>query len=437
MHDPALWAGPGAALRDPDTGLATRALLLDRLKHALQRQRRTRALFAVLALVPEGMREMRAELAPAARAALLETVAARIQQAIRDSDTVASPSGSGFMVLLDPISSLADASFVADRIQRAVEAPLEVEGRTLVLTVRIGIVLADESYTHPLDLVRDAHAALGGIQLAARSHYRVFDPSLHAVTTPDLGAELGRALEEHQLTVEYQPIARVADGVTVAFNAVARWDHPRLGALGPERFMGAAEDAGLASRVEQWLLTSVCAEAASWPRERAGETTRVLVRISGRRFRNPTLPEEVWTVLGRTGLDPARLALTVTESVLMETGKPALEVLQQLHALGISLCIDNFGMGYFTFGHLHRFPVDLLRVESSFVGGLGVYDENEGVVRATAALARALGAEAIAAGAETAEQVELLRTMECRYAQGPAISAPLDAAAAAARLAAG
>jgi diguanylate cyclase (GGDEF)-like protein len=430
----AIWAGGVTAdsLRDPATGLATRALFLDRVKLSIQRRRRKRVLFAVLYLVVDRMREIRAEAGPEGAAELHTAIARRLLRCIRDSDTAAHPGGDGYALLLDDLAEVSDAARVAHRIQTDLEAPLFVAGRELRTTVRIGIAMTDDQYVRPQDVVRDAHTAAVAASAPGRVHYRMFDPSMHAVDTPrEMEGELAAALENGGLVLHYEPIVALGRGHVTGFQALLRWNHPRRGLLAGEEFLPVAEDAGLMGSLGRWALTEACRQARAWQQQLAsGRAPSVHLKLSAEHFRAEDLPRQVEAALSIHRLAPHLLTLEVPENVVMERGKPALEMMQALKQQGTRLIIDDFGMGYFSLGHLHRFPIDGFKIDRSFVGGLGVYDENHGIVRTIVSLAASLGVASLAEGVESPQQLVDLRAAGCGYAQGRHFSAPLDPAGA-------
>lgn len=428
----AIWAGGVTAdsLRDPATGLATRALFLDRVKLAIQRRRRKRVLFAVLYLVVDRMREIRAEAGPEGAAELHTAIARRLLRCIRDSDTGAHPGGDGYAILLDDLAEVSDAARVAQRIQADLEAPLHAGGHEVRTTVRIGIAMTDDQYVRPQDVVRDAHTAAVAAASPGRVHYRMFDPSMHAVDTPrEMEGELAAALENGGLALHWEPVVALSRGNVTGFQALLRWNHPRRGLLAAEEFMPVAEDAGLVVALGRWALNEAVRQARAWQQQLAsGRAPAVHLKLSAGHFRADDLPAQVEAALSCHRLAPHLLTLEVPEGTVMERGKPALDMMQALKQQGVRLLIDDFGMGYFSLGHLHRFPIDGFKIDRSFVGGLGVYDENHGIVRTIVSLAASLGVASLAEGVETPQQLADLRALGCGYAQGRTFAAPLTAA---------
>lgn len=422
------WSGDaGGGLRNPVTQLATRALFLDRVRHSILRRRRRQTLFAVLHVSLDRLREIGAAGGRATTAELLVAAARRLEGAVRETDTISHPGGDGFAVLLDDLTGPGDAARVAERIQRALEAPFSVGGTEISTPARIGIAVMGDSYTRPQDLLRDAYTAMRSVAGDGRVRFRVFDPSMHVVEAPRLDGELRGALERRELRVLFEPVVSLADGRLAGMEAVLCWEHPERGPLAPEHFAAAAEDAGLAVNLGRYLLGEACRRFRGWQyRHPSAAAATLHVDPSRVRLRWSDLAPETEEALRISALPPRALVLHLPEAAVMEAGKPALDVLNALKAQRVRLCLSEFGMGYFGLGHLHRFPLDALRIDRSFVRGLGIYDENTAIVRTIVALAASMGLRTHAEAVEEDEQADLLRSLGCGLAQGPRFSPPLD-----------
>lgn len=428
---------PGS-IRDPLTSLASRALFLDRIKHALLRRRRHRTLFAVVYVRVDRLREIHAEISVAAAEELFDTVASRLTACVRDTDLVSHPGGDGFALLLEDISDPSDAARVADRIQGSLEKTFDVGGHQVTTTARIGMAVVNDGHTRPQELVRDADAAVPQAAPPGRIHYRMFDPAMHVVSAPEMEDDLRKAAGRGELKVLLQPIAQLEGMRITGAEAVLRWDHPVRGSLAPAEFAPVAEEAGLSEPLGRWLLENACRTVREWQGRLPGSRDVALhVNLLDLRVPLAALPSLVAGVLRDTGFPPRSLVVQVPESDLFEAGRPALDVLHSLRELKVRNSIDRFGMDYFSLGHLHRFPIDVLRVDASFVRGLGIYTENAAIVRTIVMLAASLGLETLANGVDSPGQIGALRELGCEFGQGREVGEADEAAAIERRLVAG
>jgi diguanylate cyclase (GGDEF)-like protein/PAS domain S-box-containing protein len=428
------------AFYDPLTGLPNRALVLDRLAHALRRARRRDHVFAVLFLDLDRFKDINDSLGHLVGDQFLIAIARRLETCLRPGDTVARLGGDEFVILLEPIVDLHDALTVADRILKDLPAPVILQGQEVFTTTSIGIAPVSPEYDSPEDLLRDADTAMYRAKESGRARSMVFDPSMHAHVVRRLQVEtdLRRAVERQEFRVLYQPIVSLAGGRITGFEALVRWLHPQRGLLPPAEFVSAAEDNGLIVPIGLWVLRESCRQAREWQsRFPLQPSLAISVNISARQLAQADFLRQVGHVLQETGLDANTLTLEVTESALMQNFNASAALLAEMKALRIQLNLDDFGTGYSSLTHLHRFPVGVLKIHHSFVGRLDASPEHEEIVRTIITLAKNLRMNAVAEGVETAEQLRRLRALQCGFAQGYYFSPPLEAADASELLASG
>ena len=422
------------ALHDALTGLPNRALFLDRLGLALSRLERRPGLAAVFFLDLDYFKVVNDSLGHSAGDQVLIAVADRLQQCLRDGDTAARLGGDEFAVLCDDLIDEGEAVQIAERLGEAIAArPVALAGRDLVVTVSIGVAFATQSSQRPESLLRDADAAMYRAKERGRARYELFDAAMRAraVARLETEAALREAIDQEQLAIAYQPEVLLRDGRLVGAEALLRW-HPdtRVGAddgLPPADFIAVAEETGLIVPLGGWVVRQACRHMARW-REIAPDRApqNVSVNLSGRQLARPELPDVVEEALSEAGLPPSGLCLEITESVLMDDIDVAVSALKALKAIGVEIAVDDFGTGYSSLAHLRRFPVDVLKIDHSFVAGLGRNPEDAAIVRAVLALARTLELGVVAEGVERAEQLYELRALGCERAQGHLFSVPLS-----------
>ena len=427
-----------AAFHDALTGLPNRALFTDHLRLAVERVKRDATYsFAVLFLDLDRFKNVNDSLGHMYGDRLLAEVARRLRACTREVDTVARFGGDEFAVLLDATGGPETAVRVAEKIQAKLRTPLDLDGLEAFTSASIGVALSCTGYSTPEDVLRDADTAMYRAKDGGKARHEVFDRAMHtrAVTTLRLENDLRRAVERGELRLHYQPIMSLRSGEPAGCEALVRWEHPERGMVSPAEFIPLAEETGLIIPLGQWVMEEACRQLSEWQdASPSNRTLMVSVNLSGKQLSQPDLVGRVQGVLRATGLDPRSLKLEITESVVMENAEAAAAVLTRLRALGVGLSIDDFGTGYSSLSYLHRFPVDTLKVDRSFVGGTASGDENLEIVRTVVTLAQNLGMEVVAEGIETAEQLALLRALRCDYGQGYFFSKPLHAEAAGALL---
>jgi diguanylate cyclase (GGDEF)-like protein/PAS domain S-box-containing protein len=428
-----------SAFHDELTGLPNRSLFLDRLGRALERaKRRSNSLFAVLFLDVDRFKTVNDSLGHEAGDLLLASIARALLTSLRPEDTVARLGGDEFAILLEDLGDASEASRIAHRILQDLCLPFDLGSQQIFPSASIGIALSSTGYTHPEELVRDADTAMYRAKARGKARCEVFDQAMHAqaVSQLRLETELRHAIERHEFRVAYQPIVALGTGRIVGLEALVRWHHPTRGTVYPAEFLGVAEETGLIVPLGWWVVDEACRQLAEWQRRFSGEAPWVVsVNLSSRQFSQPDLVEHIEGVLAATGVDPARLMLEITESVLMESSDVVTERLTRLRDLKVRLSLDDFGTGYSSLSYLHRFPIHTLKIDRSFIGQIGTAGENLEIVRSIVTLAHNLAKDVIAEGVETREQLARLRALGCDYAQGFLMSPTVDALAATALIA--
>jgi diguanylate cyclase (GGDEF)-like protein len=429
-----------AALHDSLTGLPNRTLGLDRLEGALARRRRDGRDVAVLLLDLDLFKLVNDSYGHGIGDDLLVTLAPRLHDAVRPSDTVARLGGDEFLVVCEQLDGAHDAIQVAERVAHAVSQPIVLRSGEHFITASIGIAMADSADRDTETLIRDADAAMYRAKERGRGRFELFDDLLRerVLTRLRTETELRRALERDELRVVYQPVVDLADGSVVAVEALVRWQHPERGLLDPMEFVPVAEESGLIEPLGRWVLEAACREGAAlqkrFPRP---DPLLLCVNTSARQISDAAFPAEVAEIARRSGLVPGSLALEITETVLMEEAHAPVTVLAQMRDYGLRLMLDDFGTGYSSLGYLKRFPLDVVKVDRSFIAGLGHDEEDSAIVAAVISMAHTLGLSVIAEGVERAEQIEQLRRLRCDRVQGRLLARPLPAPELEALMAAG
>jgi diguanylate cyclase (GGDEF)-like protein/PAS domain S-box-containing protein len=409
------------AYHDALTDLPNRTLLVDRLRQALARGARTQRGTAVLFIDLDDFKVVNDSLGHALGDQLLVATAQRLRASVRPGDTVARLGGDEFIVLLEDVAEADDANAAARRMLAELEAPFKLADRELFVGASIGIALSGPDPKLPDDLLRDADAAMYAAKARGKGHYELFEPGMHTQPLERLAleAELRRVLERDELRLHYQPVVELDTGRVCGAEALLRWQHPRRGLVPPGQFIPLAEETGVIVPIGRWVLQEACREARLLRDRHPGARPFVMsVNISGRQFQHPGLVQDVAEALRAADLPACALRLEITESVAMEAGTATIETLQALKGLGVQLAIDDFGTGYSSLAYLKRFPVDTLKIDRSFVDGLGHDPQDTAIVRSVITIAKTLNLVVTGEGIETVEQLEELRTLECTEAQG-------------------
>jgi diguanylate cyclase (GGDEF)-like protein len=410
------------AMHDPLTGLANRALFLDRLIHAVSWSRRHRSTFSIMFIDIDRFKLINDSLGNETGDQVLVEVARRLGAALRGSDTAARFGGDEFIVLCEEISDEQQAVRVAERIMKGLEKPLELESDTMFVTASMGIVVASGVDVEDAEaLIREADEAM--FRAKKRGvRCELFDTELRTrvVERQEMERKLREAVEKQEFRVLYQPQIDLRTGEILGVEALVRWDHPERGLLAPADFIWLAEETGLIVPIGSWVLKEALGQAQKWRAARPDKPLRLCVNLSARQHSDPNLIDLVRESLEETGTDPSTLCLEITETVMMQDVETSFQTLRALRELGVGLSVDDFGTGYSSLGSLKRFPVDSLKVDRSFVAGLGNGrgSEDAAIVTAVISLAHTLGLTAVAEGIESADQLEQLRALDCDIAQG-------------------
>jgi diguanylate cyclase (GGDEF)-like protein/PAS domain S-box-containing protein len=424
---------------DALTGLPNRLLFMDRLERAVKNAGRTKDyLFAVFFLDLDRFKVINDSLGHVMGDQLLVATARRLESCLRSTDavarlgeghTVARLGGDEFTILLDHIKHIADATRVADRLQKELALPFNLNGQEVFTTVSIGIAVSATGYGRPEELLRDADTAMYRAKALGKARYELFDPAMRdvAVASLQLETDLRKAIERQEFQNFYQPIVSLETGRIVGFEALVRWQHPERGLVPPGDFILAAEESGMILSIGQWVLREACRQMRAWQAQFPMTVPWIIsVNLSTKQFKQPDLVQQIQDILRETGLESDSLKLEITESLIMDSVDSATAMLSQLKALGIQLSMDDFGTGYSSLSYLHQFPMDTLKVDRSFVSRMATNGQSTDIAQTIVILAHQLGLDVVAEGVETAEQLAQLRSLGCEYAQGYYFSRPID-----------
>jgi diguanylate cyclase (GGDEF)-like protein len=419
-----------AAFHDALTGLPNRSLFIDHLRLAIERSKVNHDhLFAVLFIDLDRFKNINDSLGHNTGDQLLIAIAERVGSCLRPTDTIARLGGDEFAILLDGLEKWTIATDVAERIQGELLKSFSLNGHEVYTTASIGIRLSMDGREDAENMLRDADTAMYRAKDSGKARHELFHSTMHtrAVALLKLESDLRRAIERDEFSVHYQPIISLETQLLAGFEALVRWNHPERGLVAPDEFIPLAEETGLITEIGELVLRQACTQMRAWHSTLGRESLTMSVNLSGKQLTQTDLIEQIQTTLQETGFNPTCLRLEITETVVMENAELATNTLLQLRKLGVHLSIDDFGTGYSSLSYLHRFPVNTLKIDRSFIGRMAKGDENAEIVRTICTLANNLGMEVVAEGVETREQLELLQSLKCEYGQGYLFSRPVDA----------
>jgi diguanylate cyclase (GGDEF)-like protein/PAS domain S-box-containing protein len=429
-----------AKVSDPLTGLPNRLLFIDRLNRLIKySKRRKNHSFAVVFMDLDGFKMINDSMGHMVGDQLLVGVAERLEKCLRATDTlarlrdtytVARLGGDEFTVLLDDLKDPNDAKIAADRLMKALKPPFLLAGKEVYTSVSIGIAQSNPVYEGPDEMLRDADTAMYHAKSLGKGRYEVFDAKMRAsvMARLQLETDLRHALERREFRNYYQPIVNLASGEIAGFEALLRWQHPTRGLLGPIEFIGVVEETGLIRELGWWNLSEACRQIGEWRAACPANANLIIsVNLSAKQFLQPNLVADIANLLREIKLPPNALKLEITESTVMKDPAGAVEMLQQIKSLGVRLAIDDFGTGYSSLSYLHRFPLDTLKIDRSFISSMDDDGDGMEIARTILPMAKNLRLDVVAEGVETLEQFELLKKFNCAFGQGYYFSRPLSA----------
>ena len=409
------------------TDLPNRSLLRDRLDVALAQARRHGQLVAALFIDLDRLKVVNDTLGHAAGDQMLREAAARLASCTREGDTVARLGGDEFMVVLPNLSDARGAAAAAQKIRESLAHPTDLTGQEVCISASIGVSLFPADAADAEALIRNADAAMYSAKRHGGDNYQFYTADLNVQVQERLAIEQGLRIAEqrNELYLLYQPKIDLRSGRIIGVEALLRWQHPSLGLISPERFIPIAEETGLIIPIGEWVLRTACKQIRAW-RDRGIELP-VAVNLSACQFRQRNLAQTIHRILSETGVPPQWLEIEITESDVMENAESAIATLDELKARGVSISVDDFGTGYSSLSYLKRFPLDVLKIDRSFVRDIAVDSDDAAIVEAIIALARSLEIKVVAEGVETEDQMAFLNRSGCDFAQGYLFSPPVDA----------
>ncbi|MGL4882794.1 MAG: EAL domain-containing protein [Waterburya sp.] len=418
------------ALHDALTGLPNRTLFMEHLTKAIQRHQRNQSyLFAVLFIDLDRFKIINDSWGHAVGDQLLMAISRLLQDCCRELDTVARLSGDEFTILLEDLQDFQDAVAIAERILEKLTLPIHLNERKVFSGASIGIVLGGTNYQDGVDLLRDADIAMYRAKALGKGRYAVFDREMYAQTIhlSQLETDLRLALEHQEFALYYQPIVSLETSRLVGFEALVRWQHPQTGLISPGEFIAIAEDTGLIIPIGEWILRQACQQLRTWQLAfPLAASLHISVNLSSKQIKQFDFVDKLARILATTGLNGSSLRLELTETMLMDRGEKTIELLHQIKQQQVQLSIDDFGTGYSSLSYLHRFPVDTLKIDRSFVSLINAEGSNCEIVKTIITLAHSLGMQAIAEGVETPHQITHLSNLGCEAAQGYFFAKPLN-----------
>jgi diguanylate cyclase (GGDEF)-like protein len=417
-----------SAQHDFLTGLPNRMLVNDRLRQAIALALRRSSKLALLFLDLDGFKHINDSLGHLIGDQLLKSIAGRLVNCVRASDTVSRQGGDEFVVLLAEVKESSDAAITAKKILQAVAEPHCIDQHDLHVTTSIGLSVYPDDGLDAETLIKNADLAMYQAKESGRQSYQFFKPAMNvrAVERQSIEESLRRALQRQELAVHYQPKVNLNTGEIIGAEALVRWNHPERGPVPPGKFIPVAEDCGLIVSIGNWVLREACRQTRAWA-DAGLPLATIAVNISAIEFRNEHFLDGVFAILQDTGLSPRRLELELTETVLMKRADSTESVFKKLRAGGVQLAVDDFGTGYSSLSYLRKFPIDSLKIDQSFVRQITANPDDTAIVTAVISMGRSLNLRVIAEGVETRREMEFLQAHHCDEAQGYYFSRPLAA----------
>ncbi len=419
------------ARHDSLTNLANRALFLERVDLALKRvQEEDNYTFAVFVIDLDRFKMINDSDGHLVGDRLLIEVSRTLETLVSPADTVARLGGDEFAILLDPIDDVNEAFKLAQTIKKALSTSFVIQEREIFTSPSIGLTISLPSYQSAVDILRDADIAMGQAKQKGRGRYEIFNQQMHAQALKllTLETDLRHGIEKQEFDVYYQPIMNLNPIKLVGFEALIRWQHPYKGFISPGEFIPVAENTGLIIPIGKIVLEKVCHQIQIWKKKfPQARVLKVAVNFSSKQFNQTDIIEEIDEVIEKTGLNSNNLKLEITETSLIEHSLQTIKLLKQLKQRNLEICLDDFGTGYSSLSYLHRFPVDTLKIDRSFINGIGQPEENLEIIQSIIPLAHNLGMDVVAEGIETEEQLNYLQQLNCDFGQGYFFNRPLPA----------